>query len=145
MYSKGGCEMKRFFVISVVCVVTFVMAWPYASQVSQEHWDFQHIFAVPVPWLMSQEERTDLQQVVTRRLLELSAEVAMFKSYTCDDHDRACADTRRLYVFSSQRDLNNARSAAQIFHFDLSVPTCGDGSYPVNGRCFDGSIPPEPQ
>ncbi len=134
--------MKRFFVISAVCVVAFVMAWPYASQVSQEHRDFQHIFAVSAPWLMSQEERTDLQQVVTRRLLELSVEVVTFKSYACNDNDRECANMRRSYVFTSQRDLNNARSAAQIFHFDLSVPICGDGSYPVDGRCFDGSVPP---
>ena len=133
--------MKKFFVISIVCVVGFVMAWPYASQVLQEHRNFRNTFGAAAPWFMNQEERAVLQPLVTRELSTLSAASITFKNMPCNKDDRDCADLKILFVASSERDLNKARAVARVFHFDLSLPLCGDGSYPVAGRCFDGSDP----
>jgi hypothetical protein len=137
--------VKNLFVISLVCVVMLVVVWPYASQMVQERQNFRKIFGVPVPLFMNQERHAALQKVVTRRLLELSAEIITSDGMPCAKSDKECADMKNLYIAMSQRDLRKASEAAsaKFLHLNLSisVPTCGDGYYPVDEKCIDGSVP----
>jgi hypothetical protein len=133
-------EQRRF--IAIVCLLAaLVVMWPYASQVLREDQEFTRIFGVSAPWLMSGEARTALQPIVTGRLLELNAELAVFRGMPCGSNDKECAITKNLYIVTSQRDLNKALRAAEIRHFNLTLPLCGDGFPPVDGKCIDGSRP----
>jgi len=107
----------------------------------REHRIFTRTFGVAAPYYMDRVERATLQQVVTRKLTELGATNGAAKRKLCSNNGMSCVEQRDRLVASSQKDLNKARFAALFFGFTVPAPICGDGKYPINGKCSDGSNP----